>query len=205
MDLHFWTPCCVLRDVVRASERSGLPRAQDPKKPCSAGAILLWPRWIGGAWILMFNGLSFRQLISREHQSSRKKVSGLRQDAAPILQATHLREFEGLSNSLQRQTEQLARQSTARSGRQGDVHIVHFMNLMIDGTCVTHVSHTCHMYHTAMSRCEDYDRTVRDLMSRVLGRSDDLDSPHAGPPAPRAPRAPRARSPRRVLEPVTMQ
>lgn len=43
---------------------------------------------------------------------------------------------------------------------------------------------------------EDYDRTVRDLMSRVLGRSDDLDSPHA---------LPRARSPRRVLEPVTMQ
>eukprot|EP00435_Cladocopium_sp_Y103_P022698 s3587_g5.t1 len=43
---------------------------------------------------------------------------------------------------------------------------------------------------------EDYNRTVRDLMSRVLGRSDDLDSPHAGP---------RVRSPRRVLEPVTMQ
>lgn len=41
---------------------------------------------------------------------------------------------------------------------------------------------------------EDYDRTVRDLMSRVLGRSDDLDSPHGRP-----------RSPRRVLEPVTMR
>jgi hypothetical protein len=43
-------------------------QTQDPKRPCSAGAILLWPRWIGGAWILMFNGLSFRQLGSGEIQ-----------------------------------------------------------------------------------------------------------------------------------------
>ncbi|CAJ1377357.1 unnamed protein product [Effrenium voratum] len=38
---------------------------------------------------------------------------------------------------------------------------------------------------------EEYDRTVRDLMSRVLGRSDGLETPGG--------------SPQRVIEPVTMQ
>jgi len=42
---------------------------------------------------------------------------------------------------------------------------------------------------------EEYDRTVRELMSRVLGRSDDLDSPHSAA----------ARPVRHVLEPVTMK
>ena len=48
---------------------------------------------------------------------------------------------------------------------------------------------------TSPSALKEYDRTVRELMSRVLGRSDDLDSPHSAA----------ARPVRHVLEPVTMK
>lgn len=55
-------------------------------------------------------------------------------------------------------------------------------------------SHTSQQI-TSQSALKEYDRTVRELMSRVLGRSDDLDSPHSAA----------ARPVRHVLEPVTMK